>query len=299
MKAGYYAILIWILALPTPIKTILESLKAVHYAIWSLILMLPMPIKILVELGMLLLAAALFWFVLRYVLFALSKVLLVLNVIILGGFRKLLGVFGRKEGRTYVLDDKIGQTGRQIDQWLRQKGKDVTKIYFFQNLKKKIGVVIAVFVIIYLAAILPVFKLEKVISGYYVEHIYCVNRALGGLEHILTKEKDKYPALIQLPEKEPEEESPAAEEIDGAEEPAVCLEIKEELLQANVRDSASMNGTSICVISTEDQIVYLNDCQYAEDRYWLRVSIPTKDNIEGWVSEHVIREDLVEALNLP
>lgn len=73
---------------------------------------------------------------------------------------------------------------------------------------------------------------------------------------------------------------------------------KQETLSQNVRDSASMDGTSICVISIEDQILYLNQYQYTEDRYWLRVSIPTKDNMEGWVSEHVIREDLVEALNL-
>ena len=270
-------------------------MKSFYYAVWSVIFMLPLPLKIFVEFVLFFLAAALAWFLLKYVLFGLSRLLLFLNVAVLGGIRRIFGKLFSGRESAYVWDERIGQVGQTVGKWLKKMGGNVTKISFFRIFKSKI--IIFFLICVYVAAILPVFKLENYISPYYVKPIYSVNRMFVRMEKSLTINKDNYPDLIPLPNKKEEKKAKKKKKEQTEEEP-IYLWMKEGLQKANIRESPSLEAASLCIISEQDQMVYLNVYERDSEKYWLKVSIPTRENIEGWVSEKVITEDILQTLNL-
>ncbi len=271
-------------------------MKSIYYAIWSVVLILPMPLKILAELILLILAAAISWFFLKYLLFAASKLLFILNIVVLGGSRWLIGKLFDKKEQAYLWDERIGHAGQVVAQWLNEKGKNVTKLKFFHLLCKKAVLILLGFV--YLAAILPAFKLEKFVSDYYIDNLYSVNRMFGNLEKKATKNKKDYPSFLEIADKEKQKKKKAKKKKKEAAENAIYLVIKEDLQNANLRESPSIEGTELCILSQDDQIIYLNTFESDSERNWLKVTVPTRDNIEGWVSERVIREDIIATLNL-
>ncbi len=267
-------------------------MKSFYYAIWSVILILPVPLKILVELVLLIFVIAFIWLILKYALFWISRLVLFLNVFILGSIRRIFGIFFCGKEQVYVWDERIGHAGKKIDKWVREKGRNITKVRFFNIMKKRFMIILMI--VVYVFAILPVFKIERFISDYYVKNIYAVNRMFNYMEKNLTKERDEYPELIKVSKKE----DSTKKKKKKKKETQINLVMKEGVLKANLRDAANIDGNSICIILEEDQIVYLNTYENDSERYWLKVSIPTRDNITGWISERVIRDDILDTLNL-
>lgn len=266
-----------------------------YYAIWRMILILPMPIKIFLEMLLLLLAAAIIWLAFRYILFLFSKVVSFLNHLFLGGIRYMLALFSRGNSNIYEWDERIGQRGQRIDEWLKKKGKRIRKKKYKEVLMNKWSFILLV--IIYIAAILPCFHIDRFVSEYYLKDIYIINRIFDNWEKRLTQGMDEYPDLFKS-QKEIEDNNEATEGMIVQTE-LTYLELKDDVAYANLRAEANIDGDSLCVVSREDQIVYQGVYEYDTKRYWLKVSIISQDNIEGWMSARVIREDIVDQLNLP
>lgn len=244
---------------------------------------------------LLLLAAAIIWLVFRYILFLFSKVVSFLNHLFLGGIRYMLALSSRGNTKIYEWDERIGQRGQRIDEWLKKKGKSIKKNKYKEVLMNKWSIILLA--IIYIGAILPCFHVDKFVSEYYLKEIYIINRMFDNLEKRLTQGMDKYPDLLKSQE-EVEKNHEETEQMNVTVE-TIYLELKDDVAYANLRAEANMDGDSLCVVSREDQIVYQGVYEYDTERYWLKVSITSQDNIEGWMSARVIRENIVDQLNLP
>ena len=264
-----------------------------YFAIWRIILRLPEPVKILVEMLIILSVMVILWPILRYAFWAFIKILGGFNYFIFGGARRMLAFLPRENVKIYAWDDRIGRGGYKINSWLKERASKVSKSKAGSWLKKKFFVVI--FILVYIFAILPCFKLEKLVDDYYLKDVYTVHRFFGNVEKTLTKGIEYYPDLfIPVVKEASEEES----EEEQKEEKPIYLDIEESISFANLRENADLDSSSLCVISKDDQIVYMNDYKKDDGRYWLRVMIPSQDNKEGWISEKVVSQESLTFLDL-
>lgn len=262
----------------------------IYFALWSLILMLPMPIKILLELLIALLLIALIWPIFKYIFWGIFKVFTGLNHLILGGIRNAADILLHNSATIYDLDERIGTRGRKIDDWLNKKGESI------RTSKCKIVIrnkwIWVVSIAIYIIAILPCFKLENIVSEYYLDNIYCVNRMFVSMESRLTQGIEEYPDLFKKIEKKPEKKA------EEKEPESIYLQLSDEVSYANIREEASIDSSGICVVSQEDKIAYDNIFEYDEERIWLKVTVESQDNAEGWISSKVISKETLDTLDL-
>lgn len=268
-------------------------MNQLYYGIWKLVLMLPLPLKILLELLVIIGILTLIWPIIKYIIVFIIQVLILLNKCILGGARYFFCYFARKSAEAHNRDEKIGERGRKIDNRLQLKAKAYKNSKRSDFLKKKSTIIILS--IIYIAAVLPAFKLEKMIEEYYLDNIYFVNKIFSGIESKLTGGIENYPDLFKEPEKEQEEIIIVEEEIE--QEP-VYLILEEGTTYANIRGDADLNSMSVCVVSKEDQIIYQNIYEHDDERYWLKVTVVSQNNVEGWISAKLIDQEILNTLNL-
>ena len=269
-----------------------------YFGIWKLVLMLPLSIRVLLEILIIVGIIALIWPVLKYVFIFIAKLLQLMNKCILGGIRYLLCRFAKSSTNIHEWDEKIGERGRKIDDWLASKEITYKKRKFKDILK--INSIVIAFGIIYIAAILPEFKLERLITESYLEEIYFVNKMFCNMESKLTEGIENYPDLFKKPERKEEEKQKETINDDEEEEQAlVCLVLGEGTSYANIRKSAALDGERLCTVSKEDRIVYQNIYEYDNERYWLKVTVESQNAMEGWISSKVIDEEVLRMLNLP
>lgn len=266
-----------------------------HYGFWNIMLLFPVAIRLLIEILVVTGIILVFWPVLKYILVALVQIGIGLNYFILGGLKRILPMLPWK-GK-YVWDEKMAKRGGKNDIWLREKRSGIRKSKIGDVLKKKtLWVIICCF---YVVAILPVFQLGQFIPKHFIDGLYSVNRFFVSVETKLTAGIEDYPPFWIKDEEEAVGTAAAYEEDSPVElmEP-IPLELDKNVSYANVRESADMQGDRICIISREDEILYQHIYEYDEERYWLKVTLPSQANVEGWISAKVIAPEIVETLDL-
>ena len=265
-----------------------------YYGILRVFLGFPLPIRILFEMAIVLLVINAVRKILIYV-FIQCKVLMIFNKAIMGGIRFLVCKMGGNSQRVFLWDDKIGEKGRKIDDYLREKRAYPNRHGKRHYIIKRIFIIGIAF--IYIMGILPCLKLEKYIDEYYLNYMYQVSNVFISTEECMARGSENYPPLFK--EREPEEEvEEVVNEVEETPEPIIYITLNEATSYANVRNNDDINSESLCIVSKNDQILYRHIAEYDGKRYWLKVTILSQDNIEGWISSNVVDKDIVESLNL-
>ncbi|MBP3602516.1 MAG: SH3 domain-containing protein [Lachnospiraceae bacterium] len=267
--------------------------KILYYGLWNLVLVLPKELRILLEMLAVILLFYILWPIVKYILTGLISICTGMNFLVLGGARVILPRFGRKN--RYIWDEKIGKCGNNIDALLRAKRLKLKKSGRSMFLKNKL--VRIAFLIFYIAAIFPTFKLEKYIPESGIVRIYRVNEFFSNMETKLTVEIGEYPPFWLKEDDDTRQEG--AEEIISHEvmEP-VRLELNESTAFANIREKADIHSNSLGTVSKEDEILYQYDYEHDSERFWLKVTISSQNDLEGWISANLIKTNIVEELGL-
>lgn len=266
-----------------------------YYGFWNIMLLFPRAIRLSIEVFVIALFVVFLWPIDKYFFNILIQCIRGLNYLILGGIRFILPVF--PVGRKYIWDEKIAKRGKQNNIWLQGKLDEIQKSKARDVFHKKtVWIIVSCFCV---GAFLPFFNLEKFIPEHYTDRLYSINHFLTGIETKLTAGIENYPPFWIM-EKEVEAE-PAEYAVDiqiEEEMEPVYLKLNEETTYANIRADAGMHGDALCIISKEDEMIYQYVYEYDSERYWLKVSLPDYDNLEGWISSNVIDPEIIDVLDL-
>lgn len=268
----------------------------IHYAFWNIMLLFPEAIKLFVEVLVVALFIMLFWPLDKYIIIVLIWIGTGLNYFIFGGIRFVLIIFPCE--RKYIWDEKIGKYGAWNNTWLRDKCFKLQKSKMKDIFRAKAAWIIVFF--LYIVTILPFFHLEKYISECYINPLYAMNYLFVKMEAKLTTGIENYPPFW-IRRDEEEALSAVAEEIQEEEEEAkepIYLKLNENTSYANIRGNADIHSESICVVSNVDEILYQDIYEYDSERFWLKVVLPSRSNLEGWISANVIEPEIIANLDL-
>lgn len=266
-----------------------------HYGFWNIMLLFPEAIRLLIEVLICALVIVILWPMDKYFFIILAQFSKGLNYLILGGIRFVLPIF--PVGKKYMRDEKIAKRGKRNNIWLQGKISDMQKSKARDVFRKKTTwIIVSCF---YIGALFPFFHLEKYVPEHYINHLYSINHFFVGIETKSIVGIENYPPFW-IREEEVEAELAEYEEetqIEEVKEP-VYLKLNEETSYANIRADAGMHDDVLCVVSKEDEMLYLHVHEYDSKRYWLKVSLPYHDNLEGWISSKVIEQEIIETLDL-
>lgn len=266
-----------------------------HYGFWNIMLLFPRAIRILIEVLVIALFAMLLWPIGKYFFIILVQFSKGLNYLVLGSIRFILPVF--PVGRKYMWDEKIAKRGERNNIWLQGKLDEIQKSKIRDVFRMKTTwIIVGCF---YVGALLPLFHLEKYVPEHYINHLYSINHFFVGIETKLTVGIENYPPFWIREEEVEAEPAEYVEEtqIEEVKEP-VYLKLNEETAYANIRADAGMHGNVLCKVSKEDEMLYWDVYEYDSKRYWLKVTLPYHDNLEGWISSKVIDPEIIETLDL-
>lgn len=267
----------------------------IYYALWNVMLLLPGVVKLFVEVLIAALLILLLWPLDKHFVIALVWIVSGLNYLAFGGVRFILTLIPGE--RKYIWDDKLGQCGARNSAWLHDKLLGLRKSKRKDILHTKIAWFLLLCV--YIVSILPVFHLEKHIPGRYINRVYTVNYFFVKLEEKLTAGIENYPPFwIREDEEEALEVSAEEVQVEEEEKEPVYLVLNEDTSYANIRESADIHSDSLCVVSNEDEILYQDMYEYDSERVWLKVVLPSKSDLEGWISANVIESEIVMSLDL-
>lgn len=265
-----------------------------YFVLWSVVLSLPVPVRFLLEIGIGTFLLWLIWPVVRFIAWLCVQILTAFNTFLFGSIRHILGFFGRGSEKAYDWDEKLGQNGRKIRDSLEKRGKAIKTNKKRVFLHKKATWFFLL--LLYLLSVLPCFGLEKKINIYYLEEFYRVHHFFMAMEENLTRGKEKYPDLFikepYVPAMAEAEEEKAAEEAQD-----IILELGEDTSYANVREQAGAQGARLCMVSKEDVLVYQNEMQDVKGRIWLKIKVASQDDVVGWISTKVLRDDVLQELD--
>lgn len=269
-------------------------MKTLYYALWNIVLIFPEAFRIL--LGVLLIALCIYimWPIEKYIFAGVLRACVGLNYLILGCARYILPRLHR--GKKYVWDEKIGNCGKRNNVQLHEKGLKILKSTRKEIFCKK-NVWFVLFCL-YILAILPSFQLENYIPEHYVSHLYRINQTFMNAEEKLISGIEEYPPFWIVEESEEEKEEVVGEVMEEVMKQPICLKLNDETSFANIREAADMSSNSICVVSKEDELLYQYIYNYDTERFWLRVTLPDYNNLEGWISANVIEPEIVNTLDL-
>lgn len=268
----------------------------IYYTLWNMILLLPEAIKLLIEVLVVALFVLILWPLDKYIIIALLWGGKVLNYSIFGGVRFALRVFPGE--RKYIWDEKIGNRGAKNNIWLSDKCSGLRQSKTKDILHTRTMRIILLCV--YIVSILPIFHLEKYIPEPYISQVYVANHLLAKIETRLTSGIENYPPFWIKENTEETLVEVVSEEIQEEEEEKipVYLKLNESTSYANVRESADIHSESLCVVSNEDEMLYQDIYEYDLERFWLKVILPSKSNLEGWISSKVIEPEIIDNLDL-
>ncbi len=264
---------------------------SVYYGFWNMILAMPEEMRIF--LGVCAIAAAIYclWPLEKYIFVLLLRIGICLNLIVMGGVRVFLPRL--VVNRRHDWDEKTAACGRRIENWLQTKRQKIMGGGRRELVWKK--TVWLAFVCVYVTAILPSFQLESRIPESDLTRFYGLNRFFLDTEARLTKGIEAYPPFwIQEAAALEETEEETQEEVR---EP-VRLELNESTTYANIRKEADIDSPSLYAVSKEDEILYEHSYEHDSQRYWLKVRVPSHDDLQGWISANVIEPEIVDALEL-
>lgn len=265
-----------------------------YYGFWNVMLLFPEKIRRLVEVFLIAMPILFLWPVGKYLFAGLVWIRIWLNQIKVGSVRLVLPIF--RGERKYIWDEWVIMRGSNKEKRLRGKYGKIVQSRRRDVLKWKSTRVI--FICLYILAILPSFQLEKYVSGHYVDYLYGMNYFLVYAETKATEGIENYPPFWGKETEEAERE----EEVEPAQEPAVeqllYLKLNDGTSYANVREAPDIRSESIRIVSKEDEILYQYMYEYDSKRFWLKVLLPSHDNLEGWISANVLEREIVDALNL-
>lgn len=278
------------------LNAIWECLKPLHYGLWKLILMLPAFPRILLEVTLCIGIALIVLFLVRFPLWLVLKILHICNILFLGRARYMCCVLMKSHPNVYAWDDGIGSLGRRIERFLHKKSELLIqkKLKFFLKdiLKKRRFWIPSA--LIYVWACLPWLHLERYLDELSLSPLYFGNKTIMAWEASLTKGMEDYPDLLKL-EEEPTSE---AETSEAEVQEPVYLVLRDDVTYANVREVPDLSGKEICTVSKKDFIVYQNIYSHDNKRYWLKVVICSQNDKEGWISEKVIAQEILDKLEL-
>lgn len=267
----------------------------IYYTLWNIILLFPEAIKLFIEVLIVALFVLLIWPLDKYIIVALLWVCRGLNYLVFGGIRFALTVIPGE--RKYIWDDKIGKCGVHNHTWLCDKSLCLRRSKSRDVLHTKITWIIVLCV--YVASILPVFHLEKYIPDRYISQFCAVNHFFIKTEAKLTAGIENHPPFWIKEDDEVISEV-QTEEIQVEEEQwePIYLKLNENTSYANIREGADIHSDSVCIVSNEDEILYQDIYEYDSERFWLKVALPSKSNLEGWISANVIEPEIIGKLDL-
>lgn len=270
-----------------------------HYGFWNIMLLFPEAIRLLIEVLVSALLVIVFWPISKYIFIILAQFIKSLNYLVLGSIRFILIIFPVE--RKYKWDEEIAKRGKRNNIWLLKKIDDIRKSKRKDVLHKKTAwILVSCF---YIGALFPFFHLDKYVSERYVNYLYSINHFFVGIETKATVEIDNYPPFWVREEEAEAELAEYVEEtqIEEEKEP-IYLKLNAETTYANIRADAGMYDNILCMVSKEDEIcyeyVYEYDYEYDSGRYWLKVTLPNHDNLEGWISSKLIEPEIIETLDL-
>lgn len=64
------------------------------------------------------------------------------------------------------------------------------------------------------------------------------------------------------------------------------------------RETPELHGETLGTVSREDTIIYQMEYVYDGERYWLKVTVESKNNLSGWISSKVIEKSIIDSLKL-
>lgn len=266
-----------------------------HYGFWNIMLLFPRAIRLLIEVVAVALLVVLLWPIVKYLFIIAVQFSKSLNYLILGGIRFILPIFPVE--RKYVWDEKIAKCGKHNNIWLQKKINDIQKSKMKDAFHKKIIWIIAG--CLYVGAVLPFFHLDKYIPEHYIKRLYEINHFFMDFETKMTVGIENYPPFW-IREEETEagvdiyaEEIPIKESVEP-----INLKLNTEITYANIRADASIHSDVLYVVSKEEEMLYWHVYEYDSERYWLKVTLPYHDNLEGWISFKVIEPEIIETLDL-
>lgn len=268
-------------------------MRQLYYGMWKLLMALSLPIRVLAEILTVIFLIVIVWPIAKRIFVFMLKIVRLIHKKVCGGVRYIVCFFGQKSAKVFEWDEHIGEQGSKRDRWLQARVENLSKSKG-RNIFKKKSIIIMLF-IVYLAVILPSFRLERFLSGYYLEYIYFVSAKYMTMESKLSEGIEDYPDLFIQPEVT---EVAAVEETREPIQETIYLVLREDIFYANVREEADMDSRSICTVSNEDRIAYQNIYKYDGNRYWLSVIVETQDAKEGWISGKVIGQETLDSLNL-
>lgn len=264
-----------------------------HYGFWNIMLLFPEVIRLLIEVLAFALAAIILWPMGKYFFVILVQLIRILNYLILGGIRFILLIFPGE--RKYKWDEKIAKRGKRNNTRLLKKIDDMRKSKRKDILHKKSAwIFVSCF---YVGALLPFFHLDKYVPEHYIKYLYGINYFFTGIETKMTVGIEDYPPFWIRKEEIETGAAIYAEDITENWEP-IYLKLNAETEYANIRADASIHGDVLYVVSKEEEMLYCHVYEYDSKRYWLKVTLPYHDNLEGWISSKLIEPEIIETLNL-
>lgn len=264
------------------------------YGITANYLQLPMYIRIIGEIVILLFGLLILLLLIKLVLIGLFWTLSKICHPIFSGLRCCICMIYARKKNVYEWDQKIGVAGQNAIDFFKTKREKASEWHLKNVLLKKSSILLIV--LFYFVAIFPFIGLDKFIDERYLASFYIVNDIFAKIEEPFVEKAKDYPPLITWKNTEEvvgtaveSEDGDTTEGIEETEEPVepIYLILGEDIYYANVRESARIDSETICVVSKEDIILFMNEYEDNGNRRWLRVLIESKGNIEGWMSEAV------------
>lgn len=158
-------------------------------------------------------------------------------------------------------------------------------------------------VIIYFLAIISAFQLKNFIDESYLDPFYSINKVFTAIEEYFGKKSEGYPPLIKWERREKDGAEvildiggPQAKNVNMEER--ICVLLNKDTYVAYVRETPELHGETLGTVSREDTIIYQMEYVYDGERYWLKVTVESKNNLSGWISSKVIEKSIIDSLEL-
>lgn len=188
-------------------------------------------------------------------------------------------IVGREQAWAVAMDN------RMVD-WLQKKTEGTASKR--THPRRRILLVLAVIAIYFLAVFVDL-PFSRYVSEEYLSGAENVKVFFRQIEAFCSQGCEQYPPLFV---KREDEETAAEEEPEAEPEETepVYIQLNDEGKDgANIRSEPDLgdDGNIVSRVNGNSQILYLQECFYDGERYWLRVR-DVIDNAEGWLSGKLV-----------